>query len=356
MVVCNRAAVVGRCLNSAKDVIDHWVICDSGSTDGTQDIIREALREIPGALHEIPRMDVAPALTEALRLSKGKAEYHLLLDPNLEVRGGAAFREKLGADSYLVKEEGQFECWVERLISDRHEWRYAGLTRQFIRSMTATKREKLLELSVKRQTPTAASKDDIQSEIELLKESIRRGSNVARATFYLAQAFRDLGNLPQAIELYEKRAAMGGWDEEVWYSLYQVASLQQRLGVAWLLVLNQYLRAYQFRPSRIEPLFHIAKYYRETEQYHLGYLFSRTAIEAAYPDDLLFIERGTYESDLAREYVTCCRHLGMEPEREGPECSQAGIPSGFRIPLGASGDARNGLAFGDPAACQTLRS
>jgi len=116
------------------------------------------------------------------------------------------------------------------------------------------------------------------------------------------------------MEWYEHRARMGGWDEEVWYSLYQVARLQHRMGLAWALVLDAYLRAYSFRPTRLEPLYHVARFYRENEQFHLGYLFSRAVINAPYPEDLLFIERSTYEYELSLEYALCCQELGKIDE------------------------------------------
>ena len=107
---------------------------------------------------------------------------------------------------------------------------------------------------------------------------------------------------------------MGGWDEEVWYSLYQVARLQHRMGLAWALVLDAYLHAYEFRPTRVEPIYQIARFYRETGLYHLAYLFSRAVINAPYPQDLLFIERSTYEYELWLEYALCCQGLGKIDE------------------------------------------
>jgi len=125
------------------------------------------------------------------------------------------------------------------------------------------------------------------------------------------------GNLTQAIEWYEKRASMGGWDEEVWYSLYQVARLHQRLGFAWALVLDAYLRAYEFRPTRVEPIYQIARFYREHGQYHLGYLFSRAVFDTPYPEDLLFIEKGIYQHELALEYALCREQLGKRASAAG---------------------------------------
>jgi len=290
MVVEDQACGVRRCIESLKGLISHWVICDMGSTDGTRALIEQSLTGIPGALHGLSCGDISISRSRALQLAKGKADYHLVLDSNMTVSSRGEFRNKLEADSYLVRQEGPPDCWVERLLSDRHQWKYVGLTREVVVSNTSTTREKLRELSItchEEQPDRAAS---LKREIELLKESLERGSNVPRATFYLAQAYRDLGNLTRAVEHYEERLKMGGWEEEVWYSAYQVACLQQQLGFSWMLVLPRYLEAYQLRPTRAEPLFRVAKYYRETQQYCLGRLFAKAAMDIASPDDLLFIE------------------------------------------------------------------
>jgi tetratricopeptide (TPR) repeat protein len=136
----------------------------------------------------------------------------------------------------------------------------------------------------------------------------------ASHVFYIAQSYRDLGNLLPAIEWYERRAGMGGWEEEVWYARYQVARLQHRLGLAWPIVLDAYLTAYGLRPTRLEPLFHVAKFYRETQQYAAGYLFSRAIVDTPYPEDILFVERTVYDYELPLEYAICCHHLGKHEE------------------------------------------
>ena len=39
---------------------------------------------------------------------------------------------------------------------------------------------------------------------------------------YLAQSYFDLGDYANARRWYQRRADMGGWEEEVYYSLYRV--------------------------------------------------------------------------------------------------------------------------------------
>jgi glycosyltransferase involved in cell wall biosynthesis len=65
MIVKNEAPVIGRCLASVRPLIDQWVIVDTGSTDGTQALIREALADLPGVLIERPWVDFAHNRNEA---------------------------------------------------------------------------------------------------------------------------------------------------------------------------------------------------------------------------------------------------------------------------------------------------
>jgi len=193
-------------------------------------------------LHDVPWIDFGHNRTRALKLAKGRADYHLLLDADMTLNVAGEFRDRLTGDAFYLRHEGPCDYWVERLVSDRHDWKFIGPTHEYICSDTAKSKTKLAELSVKHFEDGGARANKYQRDIELLRRGLDQEPDNARYVFYLAQSYRDIGNLPQAIEWYEKRGSMGGWDEEVWYSLYQVARLQHRLGYAWLLVLAAYLR------------------------------------------------------------------------------------------------------------------
>jgi tetratricopeptide (TPR) repeat protein len=314
MAARNDPALVNRTFASAKPFISHWLISHTGLAHGPSRTDGESLQGVPGTLKQVEWVSAAHNLTQALALAKGKADYYLILSPGMEVKVESEFRHDLKSDSYLLREEGATECWAERLVSDSHEWEYTGRVKSFIRSRTAKTRGKLHGISVIPHVDLAEAGEELKQGVYLLKEDLERGINVARCTFHLGGCYRDLGNLAQAIEWYEKRSTMGGWEEETWYSLYQVARLQQRMGISWILVLNQHLRAYEFRPMRAEPLYHIARFYRESRQWNLAYLFSSAGWELPYPDDLLFIDRAVYEYGLPLEHALCCRELGKHDE------------------------------------------
>ena len=113
----------------------------------------------------------------------------------------------------------------------------------------------------------------------------------ARSVFYLAQNYFDAGDFVNARKWYARRAEMGGWAEEVYYSLYRVAAAMAHLGEPWPDVQDAYLRAWAFRPTRAEPLYQIAVHYRVEQHYQLGYLFAERATAIPLPEeDILFVD------------------------------------------------------------------
>jgi hypothetical protein len=81
-------------------------------------------------------------------------------------------------------------------------------------------------------------------------------------------------------------------------------------------VIGAYQAAFDERPIRLEPIYSIAKYYREREQFYQGYLYSAIALQGLqYPhQDKLFIEKPVYTHLLLLEHITCALACGRLSE------------------------------------------
>ena len=96
MIVKNEALRIGTVLASYRPYIDAWTILDTGSTDGTQDLIRRELGGIPGNLHEEPFVDFATSRNRALDLHGDRTVFSIM--PNGDVlQGGDELRNFLAA-------------------------------------------------------------------------------------------------------------------------------------------------------------------------------------------------------------------------------------------------------------------
>ena len=314
MIVKNESAVIARCLQSVKPIIDYWVICDTGSDDSTKELIAEHLAGAPGELHETQWVNFAHNRTEALTLAKGKADYALIVDADMTVNVYGDFKPTLTADSYRIKYEGDLDYRQVMLVSNRHDWKYYGVTHEYIHSPTAAVQRNLDTLTLTHYCDGSGRREKINRDIALLESGLKDEPNDARYMFYLAQSYRDAGRHDSAMEWYQKRVAAGGWAEEVWYSLYQISKLKHLLGYDHATVLDAALQAYEYNPTRLEPLYPVVKRYRESRKFHTGYLLSSVLPETHYPEDGLFIEKDVYTYKLPLEYAICCHYLGKYAE------------------------------------------
>ena len=141
-----------------------------------------------------------------------------------------------------------------------------------------------------------AKSDKFERDIALLTQGLKDEPDNSRYMFYLAQSYRDIQNYPLALEYYEKRVNAGGWVEEIFESLLQIAIIQENMKMPFEKVVEGYKRAYVNRPTRAEPLYFLARYYRENKKYEQAYQLSKIGMGIPYPEqDILFVSSFVYD-------------------------------------------------------------
>ena len=310
MIVEDEADVVQRGLRSVRDLIDYWVICDTGSTDGTQALVGEALEGIPGELHERDWVNFGHNRSELLGLARSKADYLLLLDADMTVTYHRADLQNLSADSYMLRHAEDPEFWIKRLVRGDRSWRYVGVTHEYITTDEPDHTENLGAIVIHHHPDSGARVDKFKRDLRLLVSELGREPDNPRTVFYLAQTLRDVGRLDEAIRLYRRRSTMGGWPEEVFYALYQVGVLAARAGRRDEAVAALF-NAWSGRPERAEPLYELARMFRESEEYHAAHLVSERGIRLRIPGDSLFVHRWMYEWGLLFEYSIAAYWVGQ---------------------------------------------
>jgi glycosyltransferase involved in cell wall biosynthesis len=309
MIVKDEAQVIERCLDSALEtgLVEAWVIIDTGSTDGTQDLIREKLKGIPGHLIDRPWVSFGHNRNELL--DKVNEHYMLgqvlLLDADMTIEGTweAPDIEHRQA-GYLVKSiEGQMEHYVCRIIEVGSKWRYVGATHEVITKHGFIPTQKA-SLVITHHADGGNRADKFERDRQLLLQDYHRDPTNTRTVFYLANTFRDLGRTDSAVDWYLERAKMGGWEEEVYYSLWQAGRLDNDFALL--------VKAWEHSPHRGEALHDAMSMLNATGCHRTVIALYEGGWRGEYgrEDSILFTEPWRERWGIPTEYAVALWHTG----------------------------------------------
>jgi glycosyltransferase involved in cell wall biosynthesis len=141
-----------------------------------------------------------------------------------------------------------------------------------------------------------------ERDLRILRAEVREDPYDRRAAFYLAQTLADLGRGEAAIAAYERRIELGGWEEEVFYSRFRAGVLRAD-GGDWPGGLAALIDAWESRPARLEPVHEIVWRLRVRNQHRTALAFLGPVLDAAAPDDQLFVHAWVYDWGLRFEHT-----------------------------------------------------
>lgn len=243
MIVKNEAHVITRCLDSVRPFVDYVLVEDTGSTDGTQEIICSWLgqHDIPGAVIEEPWRDFAYNRThvmEALRKVE-TVDYAFIIDADdaLVLEEGfdpAAFKREMHDDLYDVQIRHGGTCFLRpQLSNNRMPFCFKAVLHEYLEAPPGElKRSHGQGFHI--QTGRGGARNNnprkYQDDAAALEKGLLTETDpflISRYTFYLAQSYRDYRENEKALANYLKRAEQGFWAEEIFYSLYQAGKIQE---------------------------------------------------------------------------------------------------------------------------------
>lgn len=331
MIVKDEEHIITECLETIYPYIDRYDISDTGSTDRTKEIIKEFFDEkgIPGEIYDEPWQGFGKSRTTALRNADGKAEYAWMIDADDRVLGNFIYPPQFGEHwAYALKiVRGDFEWWRNQIFKLDVGWEYVGVLHEYANCPEMEEKGGTLakiggEYSVDARTMGSRTKafevdetPDEQEEpgkekwrlkyladAEVLLSALTNEDDPnyepdnTRYMFYLAQSYFDGGDWENSEKWYTTRAEKGGWEEEQWYSVMRVAMCKMNSGSPWHEVQDVFLQAWNLRPSRVEPLYYLARTHRTNNNPRLGYLFAKIGCTIPFPEnDVLFVSREFYD-------------------------------------------------------------
>jgi len=319
MIVKDEAKIICRCLTSALPLIDYILVVDTGSNDGTQQIIRDFLVRcgVRGAVIDEPWRDFAYNRTFALRRLREveDIDYAMIIDADDLVVLDAgydprAFKAQMEHDLYDVRViHGGISHFRPHICSNRKDFSYRGVLHEYLEAPPGSlSRLSAAGFFIRASTDGARGQNPrkYQDDAAVLELALATETDpflISRYTFYLAQSYRDCGERHRALENYLKRAQLGYWDEEIYVSLLEAGNLMVDLGRPFDEVVAAYDRAYQTVPSRAEALHAASHYCRNHGKNAEGQEYARRGLDLKPPVGGLFVKPWIYDYGLLDEFA-----------------------------------------------------
>ena len=309
MIVKNGSNPLKNTLLAIKDYIDHWTILDTGSTDGSQDCIREILRDIPGNLYEEPFVDFEVSRNRSLELAGTNCEYNIIIDDSYIVHGGAKLREILknnaenDAFSLIIKDENSlYESTRITRTSKNLRFKYK------VHELIICKNNLLLndkdifitdDNDVKHQQRSSIR---YGRDIEILLQEHKKYPKDTRIIFYIANTYLSLGKYDDSLLFYKKRIKLAkeNNEHELYMSSYRIGIIYD-FKKDWTNAEKYYMQAYNMRPFRAEPIYQIAKHYYKTNNLNKAEIFLSNLIKIQIPPislDCFIIDYKIYKFEI----------------------------------------------------------
>ena len=334
MIVKNEAHVIESTFDNLCKYIqfDYWVIADTGSTDGTQDVIRNyfAKKNIPGEVVEHAWQDFGHNRTLSLRAGYNKSDYLLIFDADDSIHGDFKLPTPFNLDCYTMK-FGEGFCYLRpQLINNRKKWSYVGVLHEYLKREETMNGEGLVpgDYYIESGKTGDRSKDPLKylKDANILKAAYAKekanGSDLAnRYAFYCAQSFKDSQNFDDAIEWYTLVAdQLANWVQERYYSCIMLGNLYSRKG-DFGKSLHYLLKSSHFDPERIEGIVGACDMLRASGIHDLVVLlYHKYRNYNPNPQGKLFLFRDNYNG--AFEFnVSCSAHFVNE-KALGYQCTK----------------------------------
>jgi len=204
MIVKNESRIITRLLDSVKDIIDCYCICDTGSTDNTVQLIEDYGKKhnIPGKVIKEPFQNFEYNRTFALKsCDEMDADFVLLLDADMifwknPKITGDKFKKLLHTHGAFYMFQGSDAMYYKntRIIKNKSGFTYKGVTHEYVNVPSEFTQGVLVKdvVFIKDIGDGGAKSDKFVRDVRLLKDGLEKDPTNERYMFYLANSLKDL--------------------------------------------------------------------------------------------------------------------------------------------------------------------
>jgi GR25 family glycosyltransferase involved in LPS biosynthesis len=311
MIVKDEAHVIRGTLEKLVKQItfSYWVICDTGSTDDTREIIKNFFKEqnIPGELLQHEWRDFGHNRTLALQGAYKKADYIFVFDADDTIHGTLKI-PKLTHDFYKLKFGSGFTYYRPLLVTGHKKTKFVGVLHEYLSLEQGSPTEGIVEgnyyIDSGKTGSRSQDKDKYLKDALILKTAYQKevetgGGLTCRYAFYCAQSFKDANKPDDAIEWYTLVAdKLNSWAQERYYSCLMLG-FQYRGKGNFQKALEYFLKAQQFDPERTEGIIFAVEMMKDANLHSLvTMLYEKHKNYNKDPKDKLFLFSDFYRDVL----------------------------------------------------------
>jgi glycosyltransferase involved in cell wall biosynthesis len=326
IMVKNGGPLFEQVLTENLPIVDRWTVLDTGSTDGTQDVVRRVLEgKKKGELVEEPFLNFRDSRNRCLELAGTRCKYTLMLDDTYAIRGDLRkflhlIRGDTFANSYsLLIQSDDSEYYSNRLLKTQDKLRYLYTIHEVVqaeRNVTVVipKEEAWI---YDHRAPYMEERTHARKTYDLkcLYEMLETDPTNPRHLYYLAQTYVCLKDYEKAAHWFEQRALspLEGHHQEAVDAMFELGRLYNfKLGKPWALCEETYKKAYAMDPTRPDALYFIGiHYYLEAEKdvdrvanRKLAYQYFKQAFALGYPIHAQFSLKPTLSFHFLPKFLT----------------------------------------------------
>ena len=301
MIVKNESHIIHESLTATLPLIDTYCIVDTGSTDNTIEVIKTfyGKHNVKGEVYQREWKNFGHNRSEALTLCDNKMDYILVIDADDLIAWNGDGKQQLvkilqcnpNVVNFKIR-QGDLLYTRMQLFKANDGWKYHGVLHEYPGN---GKQNIIIDcpegmyMTSRRLGDRSRCNDKMKRDIAVLLKGVEEEPDNERYMFYLAQSYRDDGQIQEAVKWYTKRYDIGRWYEEKYMSAYNIAKLTNSKEWAW--------KAHECNPKRIECLVSYLSYCRVTNNFSRE-LLSIALYASTVPkptDQHLFVENDVYD-------------------------------------------------------------
>lgn len=330
VMVKNEQEVIGRCIASAAPYVDEVFVLDTGSTDNTVSAVYGVCESLDlpvtvasaewtnfGEMRSLLMASVRRSSSSVWTLQVDADWVLEVDDPSTNPFDFLVDRDEVDAHNLTIFDTGL--SWELPMVTrNSHNWRYEGPVHEFLTDDGAGGR--IVRAGVPGTRAVHHNDGSNRDGRHARDADLLRGRTDPRSQFYYAQSLNSIGQYAKAVDAYLVRADnTEGWDEEVYWSLYQAGKCAHLLGPGSIdQAVGLLIRAWGTKTHRIEALCTIAEIYRGARNWTLAYYFAGQAVEIARvsppPENSLFVEKWRWQWGAQWEFLAGMSVLGDKKE------------------------------------------